>query len=362
MIDIFSVVFYFGIAIFAILFCRFSEKSGKPYGLFISILLLSLAAGLRDYSVGIDTSRYQLGIEYFYNYHKPFWEVSFSYGYGYFASFVLHIWNSFSFFLFVQALITNGLIIFRFWDFRQGASLSYMLFFYTCTMYLATLNIMCQYIAVAIVFFSTRYLDKGRYLLFLFGLLIATSIHNSAIVAVVLLFPYLIKLKGLTVERQIFRVLVSLLLLVGVIAAYRYLIERYASYLEVSSSFSMGSMFVVQGFVFLLAFLVVGYWSKQSRGYEFRNLVKNVAPFAPLFYCVYILSLIAAYIIEPAGRISYYFLPYGALCFGMIAYRSKKSKRCFLVSSVTVLWFIVHAVYTYFILDGGGIIPYKFIF
>lgn len=352
---------YFGLIIITVWLCRFSERSKKPYGLLGSVIFLSLIAGLRDYSVGIDTARYLEGIEYFYNYGQPYWKVAFSYGYGYFASVVLHIWNNYSFFLFVQALITNGLILFRLWDFRNIASISFMVFVYICSLYLNTFNIMCQCLAISIVFYSTRFLDNKQYVLFFIGLCIASAIHSSAIIAFTMALPYFVKLKGLTVGKQLLRVLVSIAMIIGSIIAYRYLLDRYSSYLESSVNLSFGIMVFAQMIVFICAMLFAGYWKKQEGNCGLRSKIKSASPYAPTFYFVCIFLIIAGYVIEAAGRLAYYFSLFGAICFGAIASESKRRPKDFYISSALGVWFLIYFAYTYLIVDGGGVIPYGFI-
>lgn len=356
-----TILFYASVATLSLLLCRFSEKSGKPGGLFLAILVLSLAAGFRDYSVGIDTSRYKNGVEYFFQYGRQYWEVVFSYGYGYFTSFILHIWNNYSFLLFIQALITNGLIIARLWEFRKEASITFMVFVYLCTIYFLTLNIICQYIAVAIVFFSTRYLDRGKYVLFILGVVLATCIHNSAIIALLMLAPSMFRFKGATTGKKFVQTVGCIVFTISVLIACQFLMSRYSGYLGRSEGISLGAMPFAQIGVLVLALLITGYFSNRKGDEGIRNSLNRGAPDAVLFYSFSILLTLAAYLVDPAGRISYYFLPYGTLCYGAIAHRSRQSKSCFFVSMGLVVWFLIYVVYTCFLQDSGGIVPYSFI-
>lgn len=396
MSDFATIAFYLCVGTIALLFCRQSERSGSPQGLFLAVLVLTLVSGLRDYSVGIDTFRYKMGIEYFYETGRPYWQVVFSNGYGYFASFFLHIWNNYSFLLFVQALITNGLIAARLWDFRNGASLTFMLFFYICTAYLMTLNIICQWLAVSVVFYSSRFLDKGKILWFIAGVALAICLHNSAVVALLMLLPYIVNFKGASTGRKAAQALACLVFVVATLFGYQYLTTRYSGYLYSSEGISFGFMSLAQALVFVFSFFVAGYFSKKTlpdKPSAARSLLKGshdlsgrseegqpadvatlcqqanlyeairaCAPHAVFFYVLYILFTLAAYIVDPAGRISYYFLLYGAPCFAVIARRSGVSMSCFFASGLLVLWLLIYAGYSYFLIDGGGVVPYSFIF
>lgn len=355
-----TIILYVAVCCFSLFLCRWSERNGSPGGLIVAAIVLSCLCGFRDYSVGIDTSRYQIGISYFYENNQVYWQYAFSYGYGVFTSAILHVWNNYSFLLFVQSLITNILISARLWDYRKEASLSYMLFFYLCTCYFHTLNIMCQFLAIAIVFFSTRYLDRGSIILFALGVMLAASIHPSAVASIVMIIPRIIKFKGAATGKKALRVICLLLFLICSLFGYQMLMQRYGGYLGGVDGVSLGIMSFIQIAILLVSLLSSGYFAGNDEGSLRLSMSRN-SPYAVLFYALYLICTIASYIVDPVGRISYYFLPFGAPVYGAIAKRSRSSKCCFYVSTCLVLWFIFYVAYSFFFVDGGGILPYSFV-
>lgn len=358
MSDLQTIALYVLISCFSLVLCRWSERNGNPGGLIAAAIALSCLCGFRDYSVGIDTSRYQIGVNYFFENNEVYWQYSFSYGYGIFSSAILHAWNNYSFLLFVQSLITNLLFLARFWDCRKDASLTFMLFVYLCTCYFHTFNIMCQFLAVAIVFYSTRYLDRGLYIPFVLGVLIAACIHPSAIVSLVMIVPHIVQFRGVTTGKKALRVTGLLILFVCLIFGYRTLIEKYGGYLGNADGVSLGAMSFVQVIILLISLFVSGYFS-ESNGSIFRSSVDKGFKYELLYYLLYLICAMASYIVDPAGRISYYFLPYAAPVYGVIANKSRISKNCFFVSVCLVVWFSFYAAYSFFLYDGGGIVPYS---
>ena len=193
-----TIAFYLLVFAGALLLTRRSETTGRPFGLILATALLVLVSGFRAHSVGVDTGFYKIGTDYFFQNGEVYWRYSFAYGYGVFTSAILHVCNDYTVLLFVQAIITHGLIAARFWDFRHGASLTFMMLGYLCTAYLLTLCIICQFVAVAIVFYCSRFLDKGHPLLYLLGVAIAAQLHLSALISIVAVVPFLVKFRGIS--------------------------------------------------------------------------------------------------------------------------------------------------------------------
>lgn len=356
MSDFGTYLLYGGVAGVALLLSHQSERTRRPFGLALAVTVLSLLVGLRAYSVGIDTDRYRIAVEYFFETRKPYWEVVFSPGYGYFTTGLLSICNSFTFVLLVQSFLTNALFAARFWDFRES-SVTFMMFFFVCSSYFYTFNIMAQYLAVALIFFGTRYLDRHRPALFLLFVAMAVAIHNSAIVALLMLLPTVFFGKSKSVARTFLRICAGCIFTVAVSAAYIYLTNRYYGYISNISGLSLGYMAFAQTMVFVFA-LSVSNISAYAR-WHWSHDTSTTYRDSRLFYVIYILAGMAAYLVEPAGRIAYYFLPFGANVYGSIAKRSSVSKNCFFVTLILTIWMVLYVWYSCFLNDAGGIIPYQ---
>lgn len=184
----------FGISI---LFAFFAKKS-KNRALFfafslISILVPTILAGLRDYSVGIDVKNYIMFGDYWQGASSAgsLWEYiknSFISGkieplFSVLMGVIAKTTGNFRVFLIVvHLIIMTGMYIGAFRQ-REHAdpvlvlSLFYLIFFHH------SLNIMRQYMAMAIIFAFLKDVELKRYIRFGIVVIIATLIHSTAILA-----------------------------------------------------------------------------------------------------------------------------------------------------------------------------------
>ena len=355
--------FYVSVALLSLLFCWQSEKSGRKTGLVLSVGVLSLAAGLRAFSVGVDTLPYLSGVEYFVQYGETHWQYGFSYGYGVFCKAVLYACDDFTFLLFVEALITNGLIAARFWDYRNGSSLTFMMLVYVCTTYLMTLCLTCQFIAVSIVFYCSRFLDNGKVFWYCVGVLFASAIHLSALIAIIPMLVRLLNFKEASAGKAFVQLTaLAVFLCLGAYAA-SLLFERYSSYANISRVSSIGFMVFAQAAILFVSLLASGYFAKgdaEDSTASLRATLKAEAPYAVPLYLLAIVLSGASYVIDNAGRIAYYFTVFGPVVFGAMAKGASCSKERFLCAFALIVWFVAYGTYVFFLHDSLGIFPYSF--
>lgn len=352
---------YGAVATISLLLCWYSEKTSKKLGLVAAAVLLVFVSGFRAYSVGVDTSLYKTGVEFFFERGEVLWSSSFAYGYGVFTRSLLSLNNDYTFVLLTQAAITNGLILARFWDLREKCSLTFMLLVYLCTAYFYTLCIICQYVAIALVFWGSRYADKGRILLYVLLIVLASCLHISALIALVDVAMRLLKFKGKSPLRVLSRVLaLACICLVGLYGAGLFS-DRYSSYAGNTSS--VGLMVFVQVFVLIASLFICGYFAKKGSVdvFSLRDDLKSCAPYALRLYFLGLVLSAASYVIANAGRMAYYFTIYGCVCFGAMAKRSTESRPRFFCAVFLAAWLVVYCVYTCFVNSALGIVPYSFV-
>lgn len=355
-----SYIFYGLLVLASLLLAWYSERSGKKRGLVLCALLLIVVAGFRAYDVGIDTLPYKNGIEYFFETGQVSWETSFSYGYGLLTSYLLGISN-YTFVLLAQAAITNGLILARFWDFKDTASLTFMVLVYISTAYFVSFCIICQYVAIALVFYGSRFADKGRPFVYCMFIVAAAALHTSALIAFVDIALRYFRLKGSSPIGLLLRLTAIAVAPVAIAFIGKAFFARYASYGANASS--VGLMVAVQIAVFVTALLVCGYFFGKD-GTDSFNLKTELSLGAPYVVRLYSFGLIlsaGSYVIANAGRIAYYFTIYGAVCFGAIAKHSTKSKSRLACSMVLFSWFTAYCIYAVFINGSLGIVPFSFV-
>lgn len=183
----------------SVLFAHFAART-KRRSNFIVFSIISIAitvalAGLRDYSIGIDTQNY-LTMERFWAGAIRAESLSAYLGYylaqGYkeplFAliiGVIAQTAGEFRVFLFVaHAVIITGVYIGAF-RMKEYINPAHVLLLFYLLYYNNSLNIMRQYIAMAIIFTVFADLEKRKYFRYIFVVLISMLIHTTAVLALV---------------------------------------------------------------------------------------------------------------------------------------------------------------------------------
>ena len=344
----FQTVFLYLFIVFIILLLSKNPNNSK--NIFI-ILILSFFAGLRHYSVGVDTRPYMISIESFFNLGKHVWPyTSFSNFYGYFAIFVYKIWHNYNFLLFIEALIINTLIVKRFYDFKDESSFGFMLFIYLFTIYLRTFNLNLQYLSLSIVFFATRYLGKNKNFVFLILVILASLLHTSACIGLLFYFVKWFNFKNITKNQMLIKFFAIFAGFYVFLKVYNIMYFRYLQYLNNSSS--VGIMVFVQLFIYVITLLLYKKNVLESAQDEIR--IKDIFK----YYFIGILLSFSSYFVPNAGRIAYYFTIFEPIFYGYFMKNSKVDK---VYKFLLIIWFIFYSIYV--IVSGlavTGYFPYKF--
>lgn len=147
------------------------------------IILLVFISGCRGINVGLDTLNYD-----------ELWVTSLSkeplyieIGYQWLMLF-LQLFSSKSIVLFITcSALIYSLTIYRLWNYRAVSSFPVSIAVLYMVNFMPSMNIMRQYCGAAIIFFSIKYLVKGKTVRFIVGVAIATLLHYSCIVALAFL-------------------------------------------------------------------------------------------------------------------------------------------------------------------------------
>lgn len=159
----------------------------------IGLLIPSLLAGIRDYSVGNDVLLYGNGwferacesASYFFYIEKAK-EYSVGLGYATVNWAVSRISSNPHIFYFCYELIQLILLYFSLKPLKGKISVTFAYFIYYFLYYNLSLNILRQIMALLIVLFSYRFIIERKKVLFGITILIAYSFHSTAIVGLVL--------------------------------------------------------------------------------------------------------------------------------------------------------------------------------
>lgn len=342
-----AMVLFVCFVFFIYAFSWVAEKKENEVFLLLAILTASFLSGFRAATVGFDT---QIYVNFCTNIGRGIWSPNVELSFQYILKALLLLWNDSQWVLLVFALATNALIIYRFWTLRKLGSFSWMVLMYLVIYYLSTMNIMRQYIAIAIIFYSTLFLDKKKYIHYLIFTAFACMLHTTALLGFSL-FPIYVLFS--TEDKKVRKcVIIACFALIPVaIVACRFLFQHYYSKYLAESNNSIGLMIPVQ---FISLVLV---WFLCIRK---NNLERTVTPqnVSAIFVCALlgILITFGGYYTTTLSRLGLYFklfeIPY-------IAYATQNGKYR-IVPQAIYLFLIIYMLFTGLIENGAGVFPFTF--
>lgn len=165
----------------------------------LSIVVLSILAGIRDTTIGTDVNVYVKPVFDFYTKHGilAFTEhlyINAEIGYKIFNYLVAIITNNFSILLF---LIQFFILMFSFLGIKKLYPKNYILAYsiFILTFYNRTLNIVRQSMALALCIYALHYLFKEDYKRFFITVAIASLFHKSSLIFIVIFIIYILIIK-----------------------------------------------------------------------------------------------------------------------------------------------------------------------
>ena len=190
--------------------------------------------------------------------------------------------NNYIYIFAISAIIIYNTILFRIIKDSKCIPISLFLFF-AGGFFFQSLNIMRQYIAISIIFFSYDYLLSKKYIKWALCSIVAFLFHSSSLVCLVMLF--MIKKVRIKPIMIIIFALVSIIFKEQLYAVFVNVISltRFTSYLE--STFATGSMRWLYFIVNLLLYIYM-YMIYITKGYDDdkkANFYINIQGLAVLF-------------------------------------------------------------------------------
>lgn len=211
---------------------------------------LSLLAGLRGVEVGTDTIYYYSMFEHMLEGHGGYFDSEPIF--GLIAKISLLLFDAPQAAFIVVAFLTNGLIIYRLWTMRGSYSFSWAMAVYITLIYPQCFNVMRQWLALSIVFFATVYLKDRKAWRFFLLAIVATLVHNSAVVSLLFLLIYChLKVRG-KYERVLIYLLMVIMAFVGIWVAASFLLERYAYFFTSRFQISVSYIYLLKVGLFIL--------------------------------------------------------------------------------------------------------------
>ena len=343
---------------------QLQESKKSHWMLLFAIVVASIPAMMR-YGVGKDYIPYyeignQIGrmsdVSYAISY-KSYIESSFSIC----AYYIYKLLGDSTYVIGLYALLTQIFMILGAWEFREYVKPEAVIYIYMCSFYWRTYNIFRQALAVAIVFWGIHFLLKKRIVPFVIAVCIATFIHKSAIISLLMVFyfRYTGQKNKTSARTELFLPLVAVLLLdyLYSLVAKIPILSRYVKYYSESvqqSIFTPGTILEL-----MILILYVTYRIRKRESSQYDANVLNV--FDKSIVCEIVFYFLM-FRIKFAARIGLYFT---APAYCAFAYICGKETICYHRLKFTIyqmsfilisLSFFISAM----ISNGYGQLPYRF--
>ncbi|MDO4378761.1 MAG: EpsG family protein [Erysipelotrichia bacterium] len=241
----------------------------------------------------------------------------------------------------------------------QDISLATTMFVFCFSAYALAFNITREYIAVAIVFYSLKYVFNNRFISFAICIFIATLFHKSAFIALILWIlwnhKYNITIKGFGKALVILATVVFVFYYQDIIKFIFGDSEIFSDYLGYAAEGKAGLnrdfyLSLLETIVILLFYKVLA----KDRYYDDR------IDYMILLSVIALLIGITGFFHPQVKRIAYYFsMPANLILFGYMPKYSNK-KYAWLIQFLIIVYFVSKFVLTSYILDQGDLIPYEF--
>ena len=344
---------YLFVLIILILLSRLAQKYQSDRIVLSLSALIVCFTGFRAYSVGIDTENYILiwdnvlvdGLVY----EEP--------GFIWLIKFLQQFTHNPTVLFLVCSAVIYPLIIHRLWDFRNIASFPVMVTtFYFCDI-MISMNIIRQYMGVAIVFYFSRFLFKGNNIVYLIGVLLASTLHLSSLISMALFAIELLRWKELSKVKKLIYVagIAAFFMLFGTLMNFAD--SEYGDYLASNSSSEVGMMTTLKVIFIFVSCFIFNIFKKNK--YSSVDTYKTV-------FMIIVLS-ITGLLLETLG----YFFPYmdrlGVifhmffLVYWGVLYKNIKGENIHLYTFIYLL-LIVYPFISTLIHNGQGTVPFKFNF
>lgn len=350
---------YGGLLVACTALAYFADRTDRKRLLWGIVAALTLVAGLRAESVGIDTVAY---IEKFSYIADGFPQ----YAYGFEASFkwivraLQWICPHPSFLFTVFALVTNGCIVRGLWDYRRVSDFPVSVACYYMGYFFLSLNGVRQLCAVAILLCATRCLVVKRYFRYLLWVLVASLFHLSGWIGLTFLGGAMLGIGKRSVRS---RVLLAAVFALLPVPAYFILceMERYEGYFEEGAA-QLGVMIPLKlaFYVCSLLFVFVLYGATRHFGAlgEEGEFERNRVLLVAVLYGVGLLLAFSSYFMPILNRVGWYFMIFEGLYMGMLL-KTKHSLHRYVFGWCAVLligYGFVHAM----VENEQGMMPYLF--
>lgn len=296
-----------------------AEKRKSFSCIFIIVVLLTIVAGFRNVTVGIDTPNYIDKLSYIADGH-PELAYGFEEGFKLLSRGILKIYENYIFFFVLAAFLTNYLILRRMWDFKDIASLPCMILCYYGSFYGYTLNIVRQFLAIAVLFYFSKLLEKRKYIRYIIIVLFcAIFIHQSSIICIGYIAADFFLWKDLSKwQRGIIRIGLAITpFLFGILMSR--ILYKYKGYFEVAANNVGGMVFAKMAFLIFTLIICESVFPSRRKYKGNTNYVEmRMRKATTSNYLIGLLLTGIGYFYMFMDRIGLYYMIYECIYYGML--------------------------------------------
>lgn len=358
-----SIIVYGTMFLSSVFLANRAKRTEKKGYLLAIILILSFVSGCRKYTVGNDTITYY---RYFQNILllKDNLYSDMEKGFEYYCRFTLALVPSPQFVLLLTGVIMFTLVIWRLWEFRDIAEFDWTVASFIVLFYAFLLSGIRQGLALAIVFWGTRFLENRKYIRYAVCIALAAVFHKTAIIACASLLWELRLWKQLSKRNRFFLLLFILAApVLAKLLMQRYTLKQYARFIEIS----IGTRVPVEGIfgiLSLIAFEFDGRYSTHGRYNTYtnaksvntRNRLRQKISTVKAYYIVGLLVQTTGYISTTFSRIALYWYWFEAIFMGMMV-KSRMNQKIF---KIMFFLFLAYMCYSDSRRNGFHQLPYLF--
>lgn len=375
---------YYFILCFTLINGITARKHRKWYVASTFFVIFTFAA-LRKYTIGID-----LELHYARNFERiaalPWSEVpsfiAYDPGFNILCKLISYISTDRQVFIAVTSLIVFGSVARYIYYYADDVVIETLMFISMYCMFLF-MNIIAQAVAFAIFLFAVPCLQEKKYIKYILIVLLATSMHASAIILLLLIPLSFLPLKRKYVVAFSLAMPIALMSLDKIAVAFASIIPEFSRYLDVNNvhgkATGLSRLMLIIIIIYVLI-LALAWWYllklnregkvyrvveknlgilKKRRSIEVLQLSSNFLAYATI---IVIAARLAGTSMEVSSRIGYYFyvFSYSLLGRAVGSIRNPQEKKIFklLIYSGMILFFIVSGPMAAQVYYGAA--PYEF--
>ncbi|KAB7788132.1 EpsG family protein [Bifidobacterium cebidarum] len=240
---------------------------------FIAITVVSILNGIRDYSIGTDIQVYGNSVFiYAAQSHSltQFLDLCVNsigmteYGYALLNYIVARFSTSPHVFYLILGILTNSLVYWGITRMQKFSGIPLAWLTYLLVFYPSTLNLLRQSLAIAIIFVMCTYAFDKRYKLSVILIILAYTMHHSAILGFYLLFFIWLLQRKQDKKRHTFYLIIfsfltaSLYAIISWLNSTGYIQDKYSQYITIpSESISLANSILIRiPFIILILFIL----------------------------------------------------------------------------------------------------------